>query len=166
MDLLCDVSLPRRIALRCMVALSSTGFSLCTVDRPQLKPQAEACATGARRTCAVAARGKTGRKLPQSSCEKCGLKSLCGNSAPAPCSAHLQVSMCLNLQCPPEGGLYKSAQKPRCHSDAGGQTLRDREAGRVCVVPDRGLPQDCLRATDHSQRADEFLASERDKQEE
>src|SRR6266853_2556799 len=118
MDLLCDVSLPRRIALRCMGALSSTGFSLCTVDRPQLKPQAEACATGARRTCAVAARGKTGRKLPQSSCEKCGLKSLCRNSAPAPCSAHLQVSMCLNLQCPPERRLYKSAQKPRCHTDS------------------------------------------------
>ena len=38
MNLLCDVSLPHRIALRCMVALSSTGFSLCTVARPQLKP--------------------------------------------------------------------------------------------------------------------------------
>src|SRR6266852_7485971 len=46
------------------------------------------------------------------------LKSPCCNSAPAPCSAHLQVSMCLNLQCPPEGGLYKSAQKPRCHTDS------------------------------------------------
>src|SRR5713101_785376 len=34
------------------------------------------------------------------------LKSLCGNSAPAPCSAHLQVSMCLNLRCPPESGRY------------------------------------------------------------
>ena len=29
MNLLFDVSLPRRIALWCMVALSSTGFSLC-----------------------------------------------------------------------------------------------------------------------------------------
>src|ERR1700681_2854204 len=38
------------------------------------------------------------------------------------CSAHLQVSMCLNLQCPPEGGLYKSARKLGCHTgseDAG-----------------------------------------------
>jgi hypothetical protein len=38
MNLLCDVSLPRRITLRCMVALSSTGFSLCTVNGLQLKP--------------------------------------------------------------------------------------------------------------------------------
>src|SRR6266404_8490499 len=38
MNLLCDVSLPRRIALRCMVALSSTGFSLCIAAGPQLKP--------------------------------------------------------------------------------------------------------------------------------
>ena len=38
MDPLFDVSLPRRIALRCIVVLSSTGFSLCTVDAPQLKP--------------------------------------------------------------------------------------------------------------------------------
>jgi hypothetical protein len=37
MNLLCDVSLPRRIALRCMVALSSTGFSLWTAAGPQLK---------------------------------------------------------------------------------------------------------------------------------
>ena len=29
MNLLFDVSLPRRIALWCMAALSSTGFSLC-----------------------------------------------------------------------------------------------------------------------------------------
>ena len=28
--------------------------------------------------------------------------------AVAPCSAHLQVSICLDLQCPPEGGLYNS----------------------------------------------------------
>jgi hypothetical protein len=28
----------RRIALRCADALSSTGFSLCSVDEPQLKP--------------------------------------------------------------------------------------------------------------------------------
>ena len=38
MNLLCDVSLPRRIALRCMVALSSAGFSLCTAAGPQLEP--------------------------------------------------------------------------------------------------------------------------------
>ena len=38
MNLLCDVSLPRRIALRRMVALSGTGFSLCTAAGPQLKP--------------------------------------------------------------------------------------------------------------------------------
>jgi hypothetical protein len=38
MNLRCDVSLPRRIAVRCMVALSSTGFSLCTAAGPQLKP--------------------------------------------------------------------------------------------------------------------------------
>jgi hypothetical protein len=38
MNLPYDVSLPRRIALRCMVALSSTGFSLCTAAGPQLKP--------------------------------------------------------------------------------------------------------------------------------
>jgi hypothetical protein len=38
MNLLCDGSLPRRISLRCMVALSSTGFSLCTAAGPQLKP--------------------------------------------------------------------------------------------------------------------------------
>ena len=38
MDPLFDVSLPRRIALRCMVVLSSTGFSLCTVDALRLKP--------------------------------------------------------------------------------------------------------------------------------
>ena len=36
--LFCDVSLLRRIALRCMAALSGTGFSLCTVNGPQLKP--------------------------------------------------------------------------------------------------------------------------------
>jgi hypothetical protein len=28
----------RRIALRCVDALSSTGFSLCSVDEPRLKP--------------------------------------------------------------------------------------------------------------------------------
>ncbi len=38
MDLFCEVNLLRRIALRCMDALSSTGFSLRTVDWPQLKP--------------------------------------------------------------------------------------------------------------------------------
>src|SRR6266571_2397838 len=53
------------------------------------------------------------------------LKSLCCSSAPAPCSAHLQVSMCVNLQCPPEGGLYKSAQKPRCHADSETATHKD-----------------------------------------
>ena len=37
-NLFCNVSLLRRIALRCMDALSSTGFSLCTVRGPQLKP--------------------------------------------------------------------------------------------------------------------------------
>src|SRR6267378_1760471 len=34
----CDVRLPHRIPLRCMAALSSTGFELCTAFRPQLKP--------------------------------------------------------------------------------------------------------------------------------
>jgi len=38
MYLLCDVSLPRRIALQCTAALSSTGFSLCTAAGPHLKP--------------------------------------------------------------------------------------------------------------------------------
>jgi hypothetical protein len=38
MNLLRGVSLRRRISLRCMVALSSTGFSLCTAAGPQLKP--------------------------------------------------------------------------------------------------------------------------------
>jgi len=38
MNLLSHVSLPRRIALWRMVALSSTGFSLCTAAWPQLKP--------------------------------------------------------------------------------------------------------------------------------
>ena len=33
-----DVRSVRRIALRCVDALSSTGFSLCRVDEPQLKP--------------------------------------------------------------------------------------------------------------------------------
>src|SRR6266853_2506821 len=58
-----------------------------------------------------------------------GLKSLCGNSAAAPCSAHLQVSMCLNLQCPPEDGLYKSAQKQRCHTDSEAPTSRNVHIG-------------------------------------
>ena len=35
--MLCDVSLPRGIVLRRMTVLSSTGFSLCTVNEPQLK---------------------------------------------------------------------------------------------------------------------------------
>jgi len=42
--------------------------------------------------------------------------SLCSNSAPAPCSAHLQVSMLLNQQCPPQGRLYK-ALKNRVATD-------------------------------------------------
>jgi len=37
-NLFCDVSLLCRIALRCVAVLSSTGFSLCTVNGPQLKP--------------------------------------------------------------------------------------------------------------------------------
>jgi len=37
---------------------------------------------------------------------------------PGPCSAHLQVSMSLNLRCPPEGGLYKSARNLGCHADS------------------------------------------------
>jgi hypothetical protein len=37
-NLVYDVSLLRRIASRCMAVLSSTGFSLCTVNGPQLKP--------------------------------------------------------------------------------------------------------------------------------
>jgi hypothetical protein len=63
-----------------MAVVSSTGFSLCGFDLcpAQRKPteksaQAEACATGPWRACAVTARGKPGRKLSQSSCEKCGL---------------------------------------------------------------------------------------------
>src|SRR5260370_1581992 len=58
-----------------------------------------------------------------------GLKSLCGNSAAAPCRPHLKVSMCLNLQCPPEDGLYKSAQKPRCHTDSEAPTSRNVHIG-------------------------------------
>jgi hypothetical protein len=38
MHLLCELSLLRRIVVRGMEVLSSTGFSLCSVDRPQLKP--------------------------------------------------------------------------------------------------------------------------------
>src|SRR5467141_1161770 len=38
MDLRCAVSLPRGIAVRWMVILSSTRFSLCTAAGPQLKP--------------------------------------------------------------------------------------------------------------------------------
>ena len=38
MDLRCAVSMPPRIAVRCMVISSSTGFSLCTGAGPQLKP--------------------------------------------------------------------------------------------------------------------------------
>ena len=37
-NLFCDVRLLRRIGLSCVDALSSTGFSLCSVDEPQLKP--------------------------------------------------------------------------------------------------------------------------------
>jgi hypothetical protein len=37
-NLVYDFSLQRRIALRCMAVLSSTGFSLCTVNGPQFKP--------------------------------------------------------------------------------------------------------------------------------
>jgi len=37
-DQLYDVSLPRGIVLRRMTVLSSTGFSLCTVNGPQPKP--------------------------------------------------------------------------------------------------------------------------------
>jgi hypothetical protein len=37
-NLFCDLSLLCRIALRCMDVICSTGFSLCTVDSPQLKP--------------------------------------------------------------------------------------------------------------------------------
>jgi hypothetical protein len=36
--LFCDVRLLRRIALRCKDVLSSTGFSLCSVEEPRLKP--------------------------------------------------------------------------------------------------------------------------------
>src|SRR6266436_3330071 len=38
---------------------------------PTFSAAAEACATGSRRTCAAPGRGKSGWKLPQSSCEKC-----------------------------------------------------------------------------------------------
>jgi hypothetical protein len=37
-DLLCDVSLPSGIVLQRMTVLSSTGFSLYTLNGPQLKP--------------------------------------------------------------------------------------------------------------------------------
>jgi hypothetical protein len=37
-NLFCDVRLSRRIALRCVAVMSSTGFSLCIVNGPQLKP--------------------------------------------------------------------------------------------------------------------------------
>src|SRR3981189_35044 len=37
-NLFCDVRLSRRIALRWVAVLSSTGFSLCIVDGLQLKP--------------------------------------------------------------------------------------------------------------------------------
>jgi len=36
-NVFCDVKLLRPIAMRCVDALSSTGFSLCTVDGLQLK---------------------------------------------------------------------------------------------------------------------------------
>jgi hypothetical protein len=35
----CDVRLPHRIASPCMVVLSSTGFSMYTATRPQIKPR-------------------------------------------------------------------------------------------------------------------------------
>src|SRR6267378_215085 len=50
--------------------------------------------------------------------EKACLKSRCANLCAGRCSAHLYVSMCLSLQCPPEGGLYKSARKLRCGIDS------------------------------------------------
>src|SRR3979490_1806786 len=37
-NLVYDVSLLRRIASQCIAVLSRTGFSLCTVNGPQLKP--------------------------------------------------------------------------------------------------------------------------------
>ena len=37
-NVFCDISLLHRITLRCVDVLSSTGFSLCSVDEPQLKP--------------------------------------------------------------------------------------------------------------------------------
>ena len=70
-SLFCDVRLPRRIALRCVDALSSTGFSLWSVDEPQLKPHR---LKPVLRDRARPGRGKSGWKLPQSSCEKCGLR--------------------------------------------------------------------------------------------
>ena len=38
MDMLCENSVWRRVALRCKEVLSSTGFSLCAVNGPRLKP--------------------------------------------------------------------------------------------------------------------------------
>jgi hypothetical protein len=38
MHLLRELSLLRRIVVRCTEVLSNTGFSLCSVDRLQLKP--------------------------------------------------------------------------------------------------------------------------------
>ena len=37
---------------------------------------------------------------------------------PGPCSAHLPVSMSLNLRCPPEGGRYKSARNLGYHEES------------------------------------------------
>ncbi len=45
-NLVCAVSLLRRIALRRVAVLSSTGFSLCTVNGPQLKPHRPARPAG------------------------------------------------------------------------------------------------------------------------
>src|SRR5712671_3427828 len=73
-----------KFVLRCQLAASNRVAVYGGLESHRLQPvycrwtaiqttQAEACATGPRRTCAFAARGQPGWKRPQSSCEKCGL---------------------------------------------------------------------------------------------
>ena len=71
MDLPRDFNLLRRIAPRGREVSSRTGFSLCTVAQPQLKPHRLKPVLLER---AGAVCGKTGRERPQISCEKCALE--------------------------------------------------------------------------------------------
>src|SRR6266852_4559439 len=50
--------------------------------------------------------------------------------------------MCLKLQCPPEGGLYKSAQKSRCHTDS---EPRLSMTDQIVSTELRTLPGACVR---------------------